>query len=177
MKRTVLTLVLIFSLALNVAVAATMAWHVWQERKAAPAQTAVVSPLTSADMTRLKRIWRDEIRAQMAESRERIRIKKMEILDLIAKTPGDMRPAENSIQELAALRGKMERDALERISKIAAELPEGKREAFISYVKDRACMGPGMGPGRWKRRRGAPEASCCPVEALAGTDANVISNK
>ena len=47
---------------------------------------------------------------------------------------------EKAVQEMIALRGQAERRALQRISAVMAELPAEKREAFVSFLKDRACM-------------------------------------
>ena len=98
-------------------------------------------------------------RSSLMQTRRRIQEKKLEVLDLIAKNPGDINAADQGINELIALKGQMERDALARIGKIMADLPEEKRQEFLSFLKNRTCRGPGMGFGRGRRPDMGPAGS------------------
>jgi uncharacterized membrane protein len=171
MKKTVLIGLFIFSVAANLAVAATVGWHLWQSRsfqERGPATTGA-SALTREDFRTIRQMWTSEARTKMMEATKRIMEKNLEVLDIIAEHPGDLGPAERKISELQALKGQVDREAFARISKILANLPEEKRETFARFVKTRACMGPGMGTGMsMGRGRGpgsGPRVRGCPVQS------------
>ncbi len=158
MKRTILVVLLVVSLSMNVAVGATVIWNLLRDRQPVPQPDAPVeTSLNKDDVQRISAAWPRDHRAEMMELRRQIRDKKLEILDLIAKNPGDLKAAEERIDQLIQLRGRMEKKALTRISEIMRSLPEEKRTAFFGFLRNRACMGPGMmgsGMGRGMMRRG-----------------------
>lgn len=142
MKTFFLRGLLVFSLLLNAAVAATIGWHLW--RKPLSVGQDVCQPLTSARMDQISKLSRENNRAKMIETRRQIQEKRLEILDLIAENPGDITVAETSINEMLALKAKMEREGLTRISRIMADMNEATRKEFLASLKNRACRGPGM---------------------------------
>jgi hypothetical protein len=153
MKSLVFKGILIFSLALNAAVAFVVVRHVWSSRQLALDTQPIVSPavveglpVQSTDPVGMR---------EFREKQRRLMDKKVEVLDIIAAHPGDLSPAQKSIDELLILRTQMERAALARISRIMASIPEDKRPEFLARLKNRACRGPGMmgpgGPGRKHR--------------------------
>ncbi len=150
MKSLVFKGILIFSLALNAAVAVRVVRHVWSIRHIALDTQPIVSPVVVQDLPveSTDPVGMREFR----EKQRRLMDKKVEVLDIIAAHPGDLSPAQKSIDELLILRTQMERAALARISRIMASMPEGKRPEFLARLKNRACRGPGMmgpgGPGR-----------------------------
>jgi len=168
MKKAVFIGLFIFSAAINLAVAATVGWHLWWQSRAfldpGPAATGA-SALTREDFRSIRQMWPPEARTKMMEARNRIMEKNLEVLDIIAKHPGDLRPADRQINELQLLKGQMDREAFARISKILATLPEEKREAFALFVKTRACTGPGMGMGRGRGPGFGPRGMGCPVQS------------
>jgi hypothetical protein len=89
----------------------------------------------------------------MWDIRRKILDKNREIVELIAKNPDNPAAAEKAVNEMITLRAEAERRALQRISSIMAGLPPDKREAFVSFLKNRACMGPGMGRMRGPMHR------------------------
>jgi hypothetical protein len=147
MKKMIFPGVLVFSLALNVAVVATLAWHGWFEGGSLPLQGSEQSVVTSPDLREIRSNWPGNGLSRMRENRERILEKKREILDLISQNPGNPRAAERPLSELISLRAQQEREAVARISRLAASLPEEQRESFLRFIRDRTCMGRGMGPG------------------------------
>ena len=168
MKKAVFIGLFIFSVAINLAVAATVGWHLWWQSRAFPdpgTNATGASALTREDFRTIRQMWPLEARTKMLETRNRITEKNLEVLDIIAKHPGDLSPADRQINELQVLKGQMDREAFARISKILATLPGEKREAFAFFVKSRACMRPGMGMGRGRGPGFGPRGIGCPVQS------------
>ena len=158
MKKGLLAALLIISLALNVAVAGTIGWYLWSASTAVQQPEQVPGVTLSQDDERLiASLWPSKRRADMMQMRRELVKKKTEILEAIARNPGDVQAVEPQINELTALRGRMERQALARISTIMAGLPEEKRQTFLAFLKTRACMGPGM-----RRHMGRGMGRMCP---------------
>ena len=151
MKKAIFRAVFVFSLALNVAVAATLAWHLWIEPQR---QTSVTVPpdssLTSSDVENIREIGLRYRGEDIMETRRRILDTNSQILDMIAKDPDHPEIADDALKELIALKWIEEKKAVERVSSIMASLPEERREKFLLFMKRRTCMGRGMGmgPGR-----------------------------
>ncbi|MBI4965584.1 MAG: periplasmic heavy metal sensor [Desulfomonile tiedjei] len=166
MKKAVFIGLFIFSMAINLAVAATVGWHLWLQRGAgmgAGPSAAGTATLTREDFRTIRQMWPREARAQMMEARSRIMEKNLEVLDEIAKHPGDIRAADPKINELHVLKGQIDREAFLRISQTLASLPDEKRQAFALFLKNRTCMGPGMGMGRGPGF--GPGGMGCPVQS------------
>jgi hypothetical protein len=168
MKKAIFVGILIFSLALNAAVAATVGWYYWKqsrwEREAEKGFTET-SALTQDDFQAIRQMWPRDERMRMMEMRRRIMAKNAEVVDAIVGHPGDMGTADQKIRELMAIRGEMEREAFSRMSTILATLPPDKREAFAQFVRTRCCMGRGMGSGGMGPGYGHGPMGPCPVQA------------
>jgi hypothetical protein len=169
MKKAVFIGLFIFSIAVNLAVAATVGWHLWWQSRAVMESAVATSgapTLTHEDFQVIRQMCPREARMKMMEVRNNIMAKNLEVLDIISKHPGDISPADQKINELQQLKGQMDREAFSRISKIFSGLPEEKRQSFALFVKNRTCMGPGMGmrggrgPGLGPRGMGA-----CPMQS------------
>jgi hypothetical protein len=157
MKRALFIGLFVFSVAMNLAVAATVGRHFWQQRSFAPvvSGTAGGGPaLTEEDFRAIRAVAQKNGRRAMTETRNRMREKRAEVIEVLAKKPGDLAAAEPLIKELVQMREKMERDAIGRLASVMAALPEEKRQAFAVFMRNRACMGPGSGmmPGMGMRR-------------------------
>lgn len=164
MKNLVFKGLFAFSLLLNVAVAITLGWHAWYRSGLPPTVNDQARNPRSDDVHYMKNLWKGNGRADLMEARKKVQDKKLEVLDLIAKNPGNLEFADKNINELVMLRGNMERIALTRISKIMVDLPEDKRQEFLTFLKNRACGMPGMGHGRGRGRGLGPNAvEHCPV--------------
>ena len=144
MKKMILTGVFVFSLLLNFTVAGILGWHYLFERRGPKFPMADCPMLSENDYKQISKVWSKQARSGVRETRQLINAKQSELIDQIARTPGDLAPAENTIRELMALREKMEREALSRLSNALVQLPDDRKPALISYVKNRSCMGPGM---------------------------------
>jgi len=147
MKRTLFIVVFVFSIAINLAVGGTLVWHMWLGHAPAAAGVESAPPLTGEEMRVINSAFPENNQASMRETADRLRQKKMEILELVARNPSDFKQAQPGIEELIAIRGQMERQALQRISYIMAQLPPEKRGTFLEFLRNRTCMGPGAGMG------------------------------
>ena len=159
MKNTLLKVLFIFSLVINAAVAFTMGWHLWVERRPHASDNSSGPVVGPEGFRQMRNMMAGNDRSSLMQTRRRIQEKKLEVLDLIAKNPGDINAADHGINELIALKGQMERDALARIGKIMTDLPEEKRLEFLNFLKNRTCRGPGMGFGRGRRPDMGPTGS------------------
>lgn len=173
MKKAIFAGILIFSLALNAAVAATVGWYYWKQgqwESAAEKSFTQATALTSDDLQTIRQVWPQDDRMKMMELRRSILAKNAEVIDAIVQHPGDMQAADPKIRELMALRGEMERQAFSRMSTILATLPPEKREAFTQFVRTRCCMGRGLGRGGMGGMggmgmgRGRGPMDCCPAQ-------------
>ncbi len=162
MKRTVFIGLFIFSIVLNIAVAATLGWHIWNQWSFGDAALIQNAPVAKADLRQIRQIMASQDRSALLETRQRVMEKNAELVDLIAKNPGNLSAAESTIKELAGLREQMERQAIARISIAMASLPEDKRQSLVGLLKNRACMGPGMGFGRGRGPHGRGGMPCSP---------------
>lgn len=165
MRRIFFISLLVFSLALNVAVAVTLGWHIRQERIYAQGAPAQGPTLTRTDISRISEMMPQQRRQWMMQARQQILDKKSQVLDQIAGNPGNLQAVEPAIKELLDMRNDVERQALARISHIMGSLPEEKRPAFLAFLKNRACRGGrGMGWGRGRHGGGGPEGwQPCPI--------------
>ncbi|MEW6111239.1 MAG: periplasmic heavy metal sensor [Thermodesulfobacteriota bacterium] len=150
MKRGLFIVLFAFSVALNIAVAGTIGWHLWFFERGPAAGLAAQGPLSENDFRMIRGMWKSDGPRQLMEKRQSIIEKKAELLDLIATKPQDSKAAEKALNELDTLKAEEERMATERIRQIMQGLPEEKRAAFLTFLKDRACpmMGAGMGGRR-----------------------------
>lgn len=157
MKRAVWISIFVFSLALNLAVAATVGRHLWLEHRSSASSDPGVSVLTSEDVREIRKLCLRHNGAAMMEARNKILEKNFQLLDLIAKDPVNTSAVEQSINELMELKRQTEKEAITRISNTMAALPPEKRQAFIVFLKNRSCMMSGMDfdrSGSQGRRRG-----------------------
>lgn len=163
MKRVFFIGLLIFSLSLNVAVAVTVGWHMLRQRNSAQLTTLDGPRLTQKDVRQISEMLPQQRREWMMQARSQILEKKSQVLDQIARNPGNVQAVEPTIKELLDLKNDVERQALSRISHIMGSLPEEKRAAFLEFLKSRACGG-GMGLGRGGHRGcGTGGWKPCPV--------------
>lgn len=145
MKSLVWKAVLVFSLALNSAVAATVGYYLWRGYGSFGSTTIIAGPCFSGEAQRVLETPDAQLcRREMMEKRRRVQEKKSKVLDIIAANPGNLEPAKRHIDELLLLQAQMQTAALSRISKIMAGLPEEERQQFLATLKNRACRGPGM---------------------------------
>lgn len=163
MNRGLLTGLLIFSLALNVAVAASLAWYLWIQPRTLPAPSNKAFQLSKSDYDRIRDLWRNQTPSSLREKKRTILQKKAEILDIIEKRPNDTAAMEKALKELLELTYSAELVAMNRIRVVSSQLPEDRRKAFLEYLRTRACPGMGMGRGHMHGRgRGPCSERMCP---------------
>jgi hypothetical protein len=155
MRKTLFISLFVFSLALNLAVAATLGWHLWQENRAQIPQTTPDPGLSNDDLRQIRSVWMSSRTGGIRETRRKIIDKQLELLDEIAKNPGRPEAADKQLHELIALKAEIEEQAVARISNTLAELPQDRRQAFVAFLKTRSCMMP-MGMGRRGGMGGCP---------------------
>jgi hypothetical protein len=143
MKKALFLTIFIFSVVLNLAVAGTLAWHLLGVRSGA-SDLPMESRLTAEDFKFIGQCCMQNGPPRLVmELRQKIVEKKAEVLDVLAKNPGDPSVADAKLEQLTALSAQMEREAAKRISKVMAALPADKRDAFLMFLKNRTAMGVG----------------------------------
>ena len=167
MKRAVWIGVFVFSLALNLAVAATLGRHLWSEHhSSASLSSAGTSGLTGEELNRIRNLCLKQNGAAIMDARSKILEKNFQLLDLMAQHPVDAATVEQRFNELVDLKRRSEKDAIDRISNAMAAFPPERRQAFAVFLKNRCCLIPGMG----LNHGGAPASRegmvPCPVRTL-----------
>ena len=147
MKRQILIGLFIFSVILNVAVGSTLIWHLWMEPGIPPSSTENGSKLSANDLKRIRTGWGSNGPGDLWKKRQHIMDKKAELIDVIARDPNNEPAIQKKLNELIALRAQVEKDALNKVRHILSTLPEDRRQVFLNFIRNRACMGPGMGLG------------------------------
>ena len=169
MRRLLITGLFVFSVVLNIVVGATMAWNLWSARSPHPIRDPQRPELSSSDFERIRALWSGTASAQLREKRGQILEKKAQLLDIVAKDPDDVKAAQMALNELVVLGAQAEKQALDEVRQIMMALPQDKKQAFLNFLKTRACMGPGMGPGygRGRHRMGPRYRGYCPMPGAA----------
>jgi uncharacterized membrane protein len=158
----------LFSVALNLAVATTVAWRVWWNPARPKFPTEGYQALSPGDFAEIRRLGKACGPNLTRESRLRVREKRNQIIDILAHDPQNLEAVEQPLSELVSLHHEADRRAVKRLSAIMAALSPEKRESFASFLKLRPFAGKGMGMGMGKKgigldglgpRHGPPE---CP---------------
>lgn len=167
MKRIIFVGLFIFSIVLNIAVAATLGWHLWRQNSFTEGASLQEQPMTREDWRQLKNMMSSQDRSALREARLKVIEKKLELLDMMAKNPGNLQAVEPTIKELAVLKERVERQAIARISAAMAAMPEDRRQTFAALLKKRACTMPGMrfGQGQSRHGKGRGNMGFCPTPA------------
>ena len=152
MKRQIFIGLFIFSVILNVAVGSTLVWYRWLGNRAPITSSKNGSQLSASDVKTIKTVLGSNGPGYLRQKREQILEKKAELLDTIARNPNNEPAIQNKLNELIALRAQVEKEALNKVRHILITLPEDQKQAFINYLRNRACMGPGMGMGMGRGR-------------------------
>ncbi len=164
MRRVGFIVLFVFSVVLNVTVAVTLGWHLWRATSSPITLRSEGPTLTEEDFSKIRDMVPANMRRAMMEMRQQALTRRLHVLEAIARDPRDTAATEQDIAELQVLRGKMDREAFERIRTVMVTLPAEKRQAFLEFLKTRCCMGPGMGPGMGRGMGGGPGGrGPCPV--------------
>jgi Spy/CpxP family protein refolding chaperone len=144
MKKAVWISIFVFSLALNLAVAATLGRNLWFQNRSTAAPETGAPALTRDDVEQIRKLCLKHNGAALMEAKNQILEKNFQLLDLIANDPTDAAAVEPKVNELVDLKRKTEKEAIARISSTMAALPPEKRQAFVVFLKNRSCMMSGM---------------------------------
>ena len=87
MKKAVWIGIFVFSLALNLAVAATLSRNLWFQNRPPASSDTGAPTLTRGDVEQIRRLCMKHNGAAMMEARNQILEKNFQLLDLIAKDP------------------------------------------------------------------------------------------
>ncbi|MFH0823687.1 MAG: hypothetical protein V2B18_13140 [Pseudomonadota bacterium] len=161
MSRKLLIGICAFSLALNVAVAATVGLHLISGH---PGPFPSFKPDSSVEheiMREVRSKWVSLPREVFREKRRLVLEKNAQVVDLVVDNADKPELADRAVEELIVLRGDLEREVLKRMVTILASLPEDKRKVFAERLKrSRACFDPGMVMGGKRKHRPPP----CPAD-------------
>jgi Spy/CpxP family protein refolding chaperone len=160
MKRRSLIYLLTFSLALNGAAVATLAFLRWKGQAAADEVSFAQKPvkdffkqdlgLTDEESRRL--LYYIDLRKPAAiELRRLMNSKRLEMMDLITTLPVNTDAVEAKVEEINRIQGQVRLIAVGTIMKIFKSLPPDSATKFRAYLlqRGRICdeCGPGMGKG------------------------------
>lgn len=148
MKRRLLIGAFVFSVALNLAAASTVAWRFWRAPFHPCFPPEGYQALTPKDFDEIRRLARPDTPHPKREKHRRIHEKRAEIIDILAREPENLAAIEKPLAELGSLRANSDRAAMLRLSRIMARLSPEKRESFASFLKHRPFAGKGMGMGK-----------------------------
>jgi hypothetical protein len=159
MKKTLLIGLCIFSFGLNIAVAATLGWHIWRDNTG-DSGTVKNLGFEGRQADQLRKLMANGTRGAIIESRKLILTKRLELFDQLLQDPNNTQALEQKLNEISHLRTTMEKAALNKITNVLSQLPDSEKPAFINSLKQRACQGRGMG-GRHGR---GGMGKFCPVD-------------
>lgn len=156
MRRTSLIYLLTFSLALNGASAATLAFSWWknqaQAREISLAQKPVMSflredlSLTDEQSNRVvERIGNSK--AQFVRLKSLMDSNRSEMMRLISTPPVSMAAVEAKVNEINRIQGELRLVAVGTVIKIVESLPPQARNKFGAYLQERGRICNGCGPG------------------------------
>jgi Spy/CpxP family protein refolding chaperone len=165
MKRTSLVYLLTFSLALNGATAATLAFLWWKGQAQAAEISLAQKPvmnflrqelsLTSEQTGRvIEQI--DRTKPRFLKLRNLMDSNRSEMMRLISTTPVDVAAVESKVNEINRIQGELRLVAVGTVIKIVESLPPEARLKFEAYLQERGRIcdgcGPGMGRGSFEDR-------------------------
>jgi len=165
MKKYALPLLLVFSLAINLAAASALFYHYWCLHRRESSLTCGRKPL--------RRILRDSLHLEEGEVsrfqsrldqdrevfihlKEQIHQQRHILYDLLAISEPDQNEIDQQIEKISLLQARMEKLIMKRIIAIKSDLPEEKQKKFLDTIRQRAGRGPHGPPpdsGGWKGRR------------------------
>lgn len=159
MNRTSLTYLLIFSLALNAAAAATIAVHQLKGQVQAGEISFAQKPvaaflqenlgLTNKQTSRvLAHI--DRTKAQSIQLRDLMSLRRSEMVSLISTVPVNRTDVESKIDEINRVQGELRLMAAGTIIGVIESLPPDARQKFGAYLRERGRLCDGCAPGTGK---------------------------
>jgi Spy/CpxP family protein refolding chaperone len=166
MRKYALPLLLVFSLAINIAAASTLFFTYWREHRCEERMPCDQKPWGRflQDNLQLKKNDLSRFRACFSQDREEfmrlkkdIRQQRQILFNLLAESTIDLNNVDRQIEKISSLQAQMEKMAMKRIISIKSALPEQKQKKFLEIMRQRDMRGPlhkPLGPKLGKRRRG-----------------------
>ena len=169
MKKTVLYLVLIFSLAMNMAVAGTLVFHYWRSTRMGGAGLMCGQKPLGRFMRENLQLEGEEVsrfqtlfsrnRDDLLHLRDQITQERQTLFSLLGNPQVDKVRIDRQIEKISALQAQMQKIVVSQIIDMKSCLPEEKQKRFLEAFRQRpGCgsfgqgpFGPGFGKkrGRW----------------------------
>ncbi|MEW5801151.1 MAG: periplasmic heavy metal sensor [bacterium] len=166
MKKSALYLLLIFSLATNLAVAGSVAYHYWckAERRSNAGLTCGQKPfgrfmrenlqLEADEISRFQTLF-SQNREDLFLLRDQVQKQRKVLFDLLAQPEVDLVQVDQQIEKVAALQARMQKIVVNQIINMKSSLSEEKQQKLLDVFRQRSGYGPfGRGPlspGRGKK--------------------------
>jgi len=165
MKKTALYLVLIFSLAINIAIAATLGFHYWRGPGRGRAGLMCGQKPLRMFMRENLQLEGEEIarfqtlfsrnREDLLHLRDQISQERQMLLDLIGNHEVDQAQIDQQIERISALQAKMQKIVVSQIINMKSYLPEEKQRKLLEAFRQRpGCGSFGQGPLGFGKKRG-----------------------
>ncbi|MEW6378371.1 MAG: periplasmic heavy metal sensor [bacterium] len=167
MKKYALYLVLIFSVAVNIAVAGTLAYHYWRVSRDGAGLVCGQKPLgrfmrenlqlEDKETSRLQSLFKQD-RENLVQLRCQIHQQRQILFDLLDKPQINQVQVDQQIEKIAALQAAMQKVVTHQIINLKASLPEEKQRRLLKAIRQRSGCGPfgqgPIGPGFGKKQKG-----------------------
>lgn len=167
MKKYALYLALIFSVAINMAVAGTLVYHYWRMSRAGAGLVCDQKPLgrfmrenlqlEDKETFRFRSLFEQD-REDLVKLRGQIHQQRQILFDLLDKPQIDQAQVDQKIEKIAALQAAMQKVVTHRIINLKSSLPEEKQRRLLKVIRQRSGCGPlgqgPPGPGFGKKKRG-----------------------
>jgi Spy/CpxP family protein refolding chaperone len=166
MKKNALYLVLIFSVAINIAVAGTLAFHYWRGNGMVGAGLLCGQKPVGRFMRENLHLDGEEIshlqilfsrnREELLHLRDQVSQERQMLFDLLDHPRVDQSRVDQQIERISALQAKMQKIIINQIINMKSCLPEEKQQKLLDAFRQRPGCGPfgqgPLGPGFGKKR-------------------------
>ena len=159
MKTTPLIYLLIFSLAINSAAAATLGFSWWRNQAYAKEITLAQKPVLNflredlgltPEQTGKVLMQIDRTKPRFVQLRNQMDSNRTEMMQLISTTPVKMAAVESKVSEINRIQGEIRLIAVGTVIEIVESLPPEARSKFGAYLQERGRICDGCGPGTGK---------------------------
>ena len=169
MRRMSLIYLLTFSLALNGAAAATLAFSWWKDRAHTQKMFCAQKPMMAflredLGLTReqVNRVVEqiDNTKPPCLKLRNLLDSNRSELITLISTAPVNLTAVESKVKEINRIQGELRLVAVGTVIKIIESLPPEARSKFGAYLQEReaTCDGLGSGAGKGLFRDTKPDS-------------------
>ncbi len=166
MKKTALYLVLIFSLAINIAVAGTLAFHYWRSKvpRGGAGLMCGQKPLgmfmrenlqlEGEEISRFQTLF-SRNREDLLHLRDQVSHERQILFGLLDNPRVDQSQVDQQIEKISALQAKMQKIVVSQIINMKSYLPKEKQRKLLEAFRQRpGCGSFGQGPPGLGKKRG-----------------------